>query len=322
MEASGLDTRYIYKLAPGSSRRTAQYVAVNDANKNLVMAMADMDIFVHHGAPENWKAAVSGAKPGWVVVDANWGAEGIRSWVQTAKGNGCSVAFEPVSAAKAAQLFCAPGGDDTAAKAAALRIYPDASIDMATPNSHELLTMFTAAKENGYLDGSAWFGVIDAFGLHGARERFVYMTNKEITDAGIPQQSMQLLPYVPTVVVKLGAKGVLLTSILPKDDPLLRDADAQRHILARNLSDHPSVGGVYMRLFPAAEEVPEREVVSVNGVGDTFLGVLIAGLARGGRVDRLVDVAQRGAVMTLKSREAVSPDLGSLEGQLREAVEG
>lgn len=74
------------------------------------------------------------------------------------------------------------------------------------------------------------------------------------------------------------------------------------------------VGGVYMRLFPAVEEVRIEDVVSVNGVGDTFAGTLVAGLAGrdGRRVEEIVDIAQRAAVLSLKSKEAVSPGLGTL----------
>lgn len=72
-----------------------------------------------------------------------------------------------------------------------------------------------------------------------------------------------------------------------------------------------------MRLYPAAERVPDEDTVSVNGVGDTFLGAVVAGLARGMELDeRLVGFAQKAAVMTLKSPEAVSPHLGELKGLL------
>ena len=72
-----------------------------------------------------------------------------------------------------------------------------------------------------------------------------------------------------------------------------------------------------MRHFPAVEVV--EDVVSVNGVGDTFLGVLVAGLAKGLTLDeRLIETAQRGAVMTLRSKESVSPTLGLLQGKLDE----
>lgn len=73
-----------------------------------------------------------------------------------------------------------------------------------------------------------------------------------------------------------------------------------------------------MRLFPAVEQVAEKDVVSVNGVGDTFLGVLVAGLARGIPLgESLINVAQKGAVMTLKSKQAVSPALGELAAELK-----
>ena len=70
-----------------------------------------------------------------------------------------------------------------------------------------------------------------------------------------------------------------------------------------------------MRLFPSVEKVDD--IVSVNGVGDTFLGVVVAGLAKGLRLDdKLVNIAQKGAVMTLRSKEAVAPGLGKLSEDL------
>lgn len=73
-----------------------------------------------------------------------------------------------------------------------------------------------------------------------------------------------------------------------------------------------------MRLFSAAEKV--QNIVSVNGVGDTFFGVLISGLAQGGKVENLIDVAQAGSCLTLKSHESVSPDLYRLEKVLAQAA--
>lgn len=68
-----------------------------------------------------------------------------------------------------------------------------------------------------------------------------------------------------------------------------------------------------MRLFPAAELVDESDIVSVNGIGDTFLGALVAGMAKGSRtVEELIDVAQKAAVLTLKSKEAVNPEISAL----------
>ncbi|KAM0564344.1 hypothetical protein ACHAPJ_000555 [Fusarium lateritium] len=314
LKASGLDTTYIRQLGHEyhGSNRTAQYVAVNDANKNLVMAMADMGIFTNHSFPEYWKSAVRGTKPKWLVVDGNWSEKDIRAWLKAGQDQGCQIAFEPVSTAKSMNLFCPQKGHPK------LRLFPEPTVDIASPNSYELAAMYSAARENGYFDSPAWFDVIDAFGMRGARDRFVKLTSAELTDAGVPVQSVQLLPYIPTLVTKLGPQGVLLTTILGKNDPRLKDPDSEEYILARATSDHPSVGGLYMRLFSAAEKV--QNIVSVNGVGDTFFGVLISGLAQGGKVENLIDVAQAGSCLTLKSQESVSPDLHRLETVLAQAA--
>ncbi|RYO80179.1 hypothetical protein DL762_007766 [Monosporascus cannonballus] len=316
LQSSGMDTSYIRQLSHEyhPACRTAQYVAVNDADKNLVMAMADMGIYTAHSFPTYWNSAVAASKPKWLVVDGNWAARDIRTWVQTGKRNHARVAFEPVSVEKSARLFCSPKGLES------LGVFPNASVDLATPNQYELAAMHAAAQQNEYLDDPRWWGVIDSFGMRGARDRFVRLTSAGMTDAGIPQQAVQLLPYVPTIITKLGSRGALLTTVLKKDDPRLKDDAAEPFILARSLNDDASrVGGVYMRLYPSAESV--ESIVSVNGVGDTFLGVLIAGLAQGGRVENLIDVAQKGAVLTLRSRESVSDDLGALERELAAAAE-
>jgi pseudouridine-5'-phosphate glycosidase/pseudouridine kinase len=318
LQNSGLDTSCIRQLGHEyPSTRTAQYVAVNDAHKNLVLAMADMAIFSTHSFPTYWNSAVAAAKPKWLVVDANWSEADIQTWIEAGRKHGAKVAFEPVSAAKSQRLFPAVKRHS---HTKLLDVYPYASVDLSTPNQFELLAMYEAAKRNGYLDNHGWFEVLDAFGItRGARAQFVDITSPEMTDAGIPVQSVNLLPYIPTIVTKLGANGALLTTILAKDDPRLRDPDHARYVVSRCLNDHPHVGGVYMRLFPAVERV--KDVVSVNGVGDTVMGVLVAGLAMGGKVERLIDVAQKAAVLTLRCKEAVSEEVGSLKGDLRRAVE-
>lgn len=313
LRANGLDTSYIRQLGSDYhvANRTAQYVAINDAEKSLVLAMADMGIFSNHSFPDYWKSAVAGAKPKWLVVDGNWSPKDVRAWVDAGKAHNAQVAFEPVSTAKSVGLFDKAHLD--------MGIFPQASVDLASPNSYELFAMWSAARDNGFFESHRWFEVIDEFNIHGgARDRFVQIVGTELTDAGVPVQTMQMLPYIPTMVTKLGSKGCLLTMILGKDDPKLRSREEERWILTRASVDHPIIGGVYMRLFPAAERV--EDVVSVNGVGDTFLGVLVNGLSRGGKVEKLIDVAQKGAVLTLRSHEAVSPDLGRIEHHLKEIV--
>ncbi|KAM0509309.1 hypothetical protein ACHAPB_001456 [Verticillium nonalfalfae] len=309
LAAEGLDTSAIRQLP--APHRTAQYVAVNDASKNLVLAMADMDILSANAVPPSqWRAAVKAASPSWLVVDANWAPRDIHAWLAAGRASRAKIAYEPVSTVKSTGLF----PPDTE-----LDVFPHAAVDLASPNTYELEAMWTAARENGHLATQGWWTVVDAFGLLGARDAFVRLVGVELADAGVPVQAVQLLPYIPTVVTKLGAKGCLLTTILGRDDPRLSDPREEKYILSRSKNGNPHIGGVYMRMFPAAERVDE--IVSVNGVGDTFLGVMVAGLAMGGRVEGLIGVAQEGAVLTLKSRKAVSPELGSLEESLKDAVD-
>ncbi|KAK4156949.1 pseudouridine-5'-phosphate glycosidase [Chaetomidium leptoderma] len=322
LRTSGLDTSCIRQLGHEQhpSARTAQYVAVNDGDKNLVMAMADMDIFSTHSFPAYWNSAVAASKPKWLVVDANWSEADIQTWIHAGRDHGARVAFEPVSAAKSQRLF--PALENHSSHTPPLRVFPHASVDLCTPNQYELLAMYEAAKRHGYLEHNhPWFSVVDAFSImRGARDRFVAITSPAMADAGIPVQSVNLLPYIPTIITKLGADGALLTTLLRKGDPRLRDPDHARYVVSRSMStNHHDVGGVYMRLFPPVERV--KDVVSVNGIGDTFMGVLVAGLAMGGRVERLMDVAQRAAVLTLRSKEGVSEEVRALRGDLRRVVE-
>lgn len=322
-----------------------------------MVAMADMAIFSTHSFPSYWDSAVASSKPRYLVVDANWADRDLLTFLQAGKRHGATTVFEPVSAAKSARLFppflnssvsttttttttSFPKSKKGGPLLPGLGLFPHSTLDLATPNQYELAAMYSAAFSNEYFtttgpasfSGSSsssgtsnpqgsWFETIDALGIHGgARQRFVQLTSPSLTDAGIPVQSVQLLPYIPTILTKLGPDGVLLTQLLHKSDPRLADPNEAPYILSRNDTDHPHVGGVYMRLFPPVEQVPTDEIKSVNGVGDTFLGVLVAGLNMGGKMENLVDVAQRAAVLTLKSRESVSLELDCLRGDLRDAA--
>ncbi|KAG6015283.1 hypothetical protein E4U54_003811 [Claviceps lovelessii] len=313
LQKSGLDTTYVQKLNSTEypEARTAQYIAFNDGSKNLVMSMADMEIFTSFSFPDLWRAVVASTSPKWLVVDGNWSANTIRDWVRMGKDHNINIAFEPVSVEKSKRLFAPQTGTFK------LNPLPDASIDLASPNIYELAAMYEAAKENGYLDSYEWFEVIDTFGMRGARDRFVRLTSPELTDAGVPIQCVSLLPYIPTLLTKLGPSGVLYTTILGRDDPRLKDKDEEEYILARAPFDHPTIGGIYMRLFPAKTV---EDVVSFNGAGDTFLGVLVSGLSQGGDIQKLIDVAQMGAVLTITSPQSVSSELYKLEETLAGAL--
>ncbi|KLJ05546.1 serine/threonine protein kinase [Blastomyces silverae] len=285
-----LHSQGIQVLSPATGCRTAQYVSVNDAKKNLMLAMADMTIME---TPQQsldfnafWGPLIQRARPNWVVIDANWN----------------------------------PDPSST---------IPNHRIDIVTPNRHELTTMYTTARESGLFESAQWWEVINSLEMpsSGSRDRLVSVTNSKLVDQGIPQQAIQLLPFIPCIITKLGPQGVLLTQILPPGDERLRSADYARYILGRSYADgnNSPIGGVYMRLFPPAEVLKDADVVSVNGAGDTLLGVIVAGLAKGEgkddvglrRLDDIISIAQRASGETLKSTDAVSAEISKLVGLLQ-----
>ncbi|KYG43161.1 hypothetical protein M433DRAFT_112694 [Acidomyces richmondensis BFW] len=325
IEASGMDTSGIFVFPSSSGSRTSQYVAINDKNKDLMLAMADVSILEQTGQDsilvqafdEFWLPQLRRTKPRFMVIDANWAPSYLSRWLGEAKKIQAHVTFEPVSNTKSTRLFKLP-------KQQPLSVFPAPHVSLATPNAHEITAMHNAAREAGYFERQDWWEVIDALGIpdSGARTQLVMATNNELVDRGIPQQSIQLLPFIPSICTKLGSQGVLLTQLLSANDPRLTNANYAPYILSRcanGTEETLGVGGIYMRLFPALENIKAEDVVSVNGVGDTFAGTLVAGLAKRGssaRIEDLVDVAQQAAILTLKDSRSVSPSLDTLQNLL------
>lgn len=332
LSVEGLDSSAVKVLPSESSRRTAQYIAVNEQSKDLAIAVADMSILdaaeagqedvIAQAFDDLWLPQLQQSNPTHVAIDANWPSQYLGRWLGAAKDIDAHVTFEPVSNAKSIipfQLPAPPGQKQNES----LPAFPQPAVHLTTPNSYELSAMYTAAHSNGFFERQDWWEVIDALGIpsSGARTAMALATSPELVDQGIPQQSVQLLPFIHSICTKLGAKGVLLTQLLKAGDPRLTSGAYAPHILSRcnnGTEDTLGVGGVYMRLFPSVEEVKADEIVSVNGVGDTFAGTLIAELAKSkaqGKekgVEECIDIAQRAAVLTLKSAAAVSPELTAL----------
>jgi len=325
LASSGIDTESLRALDPAAGARTAQYIAVNDRNKDLMLAMGDFSIFSYpeFEQPEYWSNLIASqnAMPKWIVIDGNWSTSIISNILLAAKACQIPVAFEPVSTVKAARLF---HKTNTAMKEKSAAVVPDNLVSLATPNEIELASMHEAAQESQLFESDAWWQTIDSFGLSssGSRDKFVMMAGAKLADNGVPQQIVRLLPFVPNIITKLGAQGSLLTMLLRRDDPRLTSAESAPYILSRTKYESGPVGGVYMRLFPPAEVVGQDDIVSVNGVGDTMLGVVMAGTTaamnanRPVRLEEIVPVAQRAAVLTLKNRDSVSASVVGMRDML------
>ena len=106
--------------------------------------------------------------------------------------------------------------------------------------------MHSAASNADLFEREDWWQIIDTIGLSssGSREKLVSLTSATLVDEGVPQQSIQLLPYVPTLLTKLGSQGVLMTQLLAKDDARLKSRDSAPYILGRSTDGNDLVGGV------------------------------------------------------------------------------
>ena len=319
LDASGITTR---RYVPGVSS-TPQYVAINDANKDLFVAAADMQILESEQMPDFATLGSTTAK--WFVMDGNWAnSSAVFKSLAIAKSHGVKTALEPVSTAKATRLLSwnQSGRAGNADEDFKIPIFPNHAIDLLTPNQFELTAMYAQARAVGVMEEHAWWRVIDSLGIPGSGigSRLARITSNNLVEQGIPQQSIQMLPFAGAIATKLGPQGVLLTEILHPNDERLSSPEHERYILSRasNLSnENAAIGGVFMRLFPPPELIEKDRVVSVNGVGDTFLGAILAAQSRTGRrVDKLVPFAQKAAALTLLSTEAVSPQLKLLCNEL------
>ncbi|CAI6335312.1 unnamed protein product [Periconia digitata] len=284
--------------------RTAQYVAINNSRKDLTLAMADMKILesIPTTTVDAMLREASSASPKLLILDANWDSITLHKYLALGKSSSSTTTiFEPVSTAKALRIL-PPKPDHTPI------------VDIITPNDFELKALHDHAYSMSLFDNPAWFATIDALGIpsSGLRVPLSVTTTPAIVDSGIPQQAIKLLPFFSTILTKLGPQGVLLTQIIEPNDPILSSPEQAQYVLARNTTGDANVGGLYVRLYAPERVLKDEEVVSVNGIGDTFVGALATGLVKGKKVRDAVEFAQKASLLSLKSKESVSPDLRKL----------
>lgn len=327
MQKQGMPTDGVSVLG---RETTAQYVAINDALKDLHFAMADMEILTDFSHDlDAFNHGLRDQPPSWFVVDCNWFQKTLLGWLLVAKSHpthNILTALEPVSGQKSSRFFT--GLSQAGRKT---DVFPRPLVDLATPNALELEQMWKTAEKEGFLNTKEHWAVVNAMNLpQGSGSNILrHATSSELVAKGVPQQAMQLLPYMPTLAITLGEQGVLLAQLLRADDARLSDPAAAPYVVARSgnvATSHNAkeardlLGGVYMRLFPPSALVTGNGKKSVNGAGDTFMGVLVAALAGGARIDDAVAIGQAAAGLTLRSLNPVSPAVRGLAGRSVEDV--
>lgn len=95
---------HVRLLRPQTGLRTGTYTAVLDASGELVLALADMDIY-DHVRPEDVESCWPHlAASDWIVLDANLPAAVLAAVIERCRETGLPLAVNPVSAVKAIKL--------------------------------------------------------------------------------------------------------------------------------------------------------------------------------------------------------------------------
>lgn len=289
-----------------ADKRTSRYIAMHDSKGELVIACADMDDSGNMDV-DHIRNQIIQTSPKVVFFDGNINTEQMDTVISSSREVGAIIGFEPASVAKAKKLArLSPNR---------LGVYKNNPIDVITPNQYELSGLFESFRQADMFDSDNWFSIIDDLNLN---QDFRYMIENfaqanpdlknEFLNSGTVQQAIHLLPYIPTIVVKNGKRGVLLFQLVTK---------------STQSASQPSVGklwigkrgqyNILIQHFPAYT-VPDSNVVSVTGAGDTFCGVLLAELAKdpawlydsGYLKERVINAAQKSASETIQSSEAVA----------------
>ncbi len=143
-------------------------------------------------------------------------------------------------------------------------VYPNHTIPVISTTPEILKDWYTKAKKDGYLDRKDHWAVVDAFGIPsaGAGLKLQYLSSKGLVEQGIPQMSLQLLPFAPRVEIEASeskgdgeGQGILVTELLAPGSLKLTEPEHTPYVLSRSNNGTDFVGGVYMRLFRERQDV-------------------------------------------------------------------
>jgi pseudouridylate synthase / pseudouridine kinase len=203
-----------------------------------------------------------------------------------------------------------------------------------TPNLLELREIYEQARSDDFdlMSDAWWWENVDRLSLAtNFRMEVDQLARKSVsdspdvkdtlsflTDGGIAQMAVHLLPFFQHIWIKCGGNGVVAVLQIPAK--IAESSGFERvktNMAQRTVVAHGTTGDVMViRHFPALHV---DTLLNVTGAGDSFVGALLAGVAQDemqlynpASLQSLVNTAQHAACLTLQSHEAVSPDLSNL----------
>lgn len=282
---------------------TAKYVSIHKGDGELIIACADMAI-IEKLKIEDILPLLEKYQPRELVFDANISVELMNDLIAVGSERGIIFVFEPTSVVKCTKI----------SQVKNLPVYPNTPISLVTPTINELTGMVQSLNEFGKFDDiEGWFNVLDSIGATSLRDKLDTLSNRvplvrKYLQNGIFQMAVQLLPFMPTIVLKDGANGVTIIQIsseiaqtnqkasVGSEWSITSGANAGRHGL-----------GISIEHFISGE-VNADAILSVTGAGDALLGSLLSQcggvLPAFGSKERAVVIsnAQAAAVEALCSR--------------------
>ncbi|GBC51116.2 pseudouridine-metabolizing bifunctional protein C1861.05-like [Rhizophagus irregularis DAOM 181602=DAOM 197198] len=265
-----------------NNESTAVYNAIHDSSGNLICAVADMKIFDYLSS-DKISQTIKMGKPKLVCFDGNISAGCIYNILNTCKTYNISTFFETTSISKSLKLL--------ENYEQFIQLLSSQSLKYISPNSFELKTMYFTAYKNGLFDlNSEWVKRINEYdiGNLSIHNPTIEVLINSLIDCQLDTQlisesfvqTLHFLPYIPNIIVKLGE------------------------------NEKNGKSGLRLKYFKPIK-FDKNEIVNVTGAGDSVVGTLVSGFILHGetKIDKIIEVAQYIALMTLKTHNSVSEDI-------------
>lgn len=330
LKGSGVDFSGI-KILPNS--KTAQYAAHLDCEGSLILASADMEIIEGPSLINHITSEIKRGRPKLIVVDCNLLPNGLDAVFNAVRSmDVCPrVIVEPTSGPKLNRL--------TMVNSSNLSVFPRNIISLITPTKEELGNIHNSLSRREFFDDyDSWFPLLDLLGMNTTfREKMAALSLKSpamkmLLDEGIIQQAVQILPYIPNILVKLGSHGCVLIAISTnvsdyKSVPTTSQYFPTFRLISqgRKYEEGKSMG-ITIEYFAAPPENAELSILNVTGAGDSLLGYLSSLLTQNDWLKNEVELVEQewckwegiyksqiASGLTLKSTDTISEQIASIK---------
>lgn len=293
--ASGIDTSGIH-ISTCDDHSTAQYISIHDERGDLIIACADMSLLEEDLVAQHIKGQLLRSQPKNIVFDCNISAKVMNEALEFVSDHLplTNVIIEPTSSPKARRIGQMNSN--------ILKVFPNNLILLVTPTIAELKSIYSSFKSCEHFDGNTeWLGLLDSIGVDSkfTEKLSALGTKHKILEEGLKggylQQSFQLLPFLPNILLKLGSHGALYLSLSTKIDHISIPTTSRyspEFVVTSKGKKYTDINGkskrmgIIIQYFPIPSENVDIVVKNVTGAGDSLLGYLLARLLISGKTNQ------------------------------------